>query len=134
MDLAMPEAHARDFMADVAFNLMSLIVQAEPLRWFLEQDPEYALRILTSRTSVVQANILTETCMLMQREVDASHFQPPFDIPDLGYIIVRIVESFIYGDQIVGRKPKLEVGRDAIRALLSSGLRSQAPKAFKRKR
>lgn len=109
-----------DYMAEVAFNIMSLILQAGPLKLFLEQDSEYALRILTSKTSVVQANIVTEACLLMQREADAGRFVPPLPIEDLGYVIVRIVESFIYSDQIVGRKPKLDIGREAIRALLSA--------------
>lgn len=109
-----------DFMAEVAFNIMSLILQAGPLRVFLEQDSEYALRILTSKSSVVQANIVTEACLLMQREMDADRFVPPLPIEDLGYIIVRIVESFIYSDQIVGRQSNLDIGREAIRALLSA--------------
>ena len=122
-----------DFMAEVSFNIMSLILQAEPLKVFLDQDPEYALRILTSKTSVVQTNICHEVCLLMQQEADAGRFTPPLPIDDLGYVIVRIVESFIYSDQIVGRKPNLEIGREAIRALLSSGNKSQRPARAARK-
>lgn len=136
-DEAVAEAQGSgpDYMAEVAFNIMSLILQAKPLRVFLEQDSEYALRILTSRTSVVQANIVTEVCLLMQREADAGRFVPPLPIDDLGYVIVRIVESFIYSDQIVGRQSNLEVGREAIRALLSAKpkLKNQArqPKSLR---
>lgn len=118
--LAEAQGSGPDYMAEVSFNIMSLILQAEPLRVFLDQDSEYALRILTSKTSVVQANIVTEVCLLMQREADAGRFVPPLPIDDLGYVIVRIVESFIYSDQIVGRQSNLEVGREAIRALLSA--------------
>lgn len=123
-----------DFMAEVSFNIMSLILQAGPLKVFLDQDPEYALRILTSKTSVVQTSICAEVCQLMQQQADAGHFTPPLPIDDLGYIIVRIVESFIYSDQIVGRKPNLEIGREAIRALLSSSNRQQQAAAPKKRR
>ena len=122
--LAEAQGGGPDYMAEVSFNMMSLILQAEPLRVFLDQDSEYALRILTSKNSVVQANIVTECCLLMQREADAGRFVPPLPIEDLGYVIVRIVESFIYSDQIVGRPSKLEVGREAIRALLSAPRRA----------
>ncbi len=119
-----------DFMAEVSFNIMTLILQAEPLRVFLDQDSEYALRILTSKNSVVQANIVTEVCLLMQREASTGRFVPPLPIDDLGYVIVRIVESFIYSDQIVGRQSNLEVGREAIRALLSASPRVKKSRAM----
>lgn len=122
-----------DYMAEVAFNIMSLILQAGPLKVFLEQDPEYALRILTSKTSVVQANIVTEVCLLMQREADAGHFVPPLPIEDLGYVIVRIVESFIYSDQIVGRQSNLDIGRETIRALLSASPKIKKARTIKNK-
>ena len=58
----------------------------------------------------------------------------PLPIDDLGYVIVRIVESFIYSDQIVGRQSNLEVGREAIRALLSSPPRVVKARSSKRNR
>ena len=48
----------------------------------------------------------------------AGALQPALDLDDLAYLIVRIVESYLYSDVIAGRSPDIERAVEAIRVLL----------------
>jgi AcrR family transcriptional regulator len=89
-----------------------------PLRAFIERDPEYALRVLTSGKSNAQRATITAVRELLADEVAAGHLAPAADLDDLAYVIVRIGESFIYADLIIGREPDLAKAGVMVRMLL----------------
>jgi AcrR family transcriptional regulator len=109
-----------DYAADLTQRLMAAVLESEQLRRFIAQDPEYALRLLTSKNSTVQARIVAAVRALLQAHADAGHIEPALDIEDLAYVIVRIVESCLYSDQITGRKPNLAVTAEVIRILVAA--------------
>lgn len=106
------------YVARVCRRAMDAILGFEPLGRFIEQDPEYALRILTSKSSTVQARSIDFVRALIDAEASAGHLQPPMKPDDLAFLVVRIAESFLYGDQISGREPDIDRAADAIRILL----------------
>lgn len=106
-----------DLIADTSYHIMLLILDAAPMRAFLSQDPEYALRILTSKTSAVQERIVQAVIRLLYEEIEAKRITLALPPEDMAYMMVRIVESCIYGDQIAGRSPEVRVAREAIRIL-----------------
>ena len=108
-----------EYVADVCRRMMVGILATPPMREFLALDAEYALRILTSKHSVVQQRMVAEIANMLQQMFAADLIKPSLDVDDLAYLIVRIVESIIYGDQISGREPKLEVATQAIRILVA---------------
>jgi hypothetical protein len=55
---------------------------------------------------------------MLAAEVDAGRLDPPMDLEDLGYAIVRLGESFVYTDIITGGRPDPAKARQAIAALL----------------
>jgi AcrR family transcriptional regulator len=116
-----------DYLADLSNRTMEAILAAAPLRRFISQDPEFALRILTSKTSVVQARTVSSLSKVLSAQVEAGHIVPALAIEDLAYLIVRIVESYIYSDQITGRQPQIMIASEAIR-LLMLAQRSPLPK------
>lgn len=109
-----------DYVADLAHLVMDGILGTEPLRRFLDEDQEYALRILTSKTSIVQSRIVAETCKVLRNQHAAGHIAPTLEIESLAYLIVRVVESFVYSDHISGRKPDIDIAREAIRILVAA--------------
>jgi len=117
-----------DYVADISYRVMDGILAADPLRRFLEQDPEFALRILTSKSSIVQARIVGETAKVLRELEVAGHIKPAVDVDSLAYLLVRVVESFTYSDQITGRQPNIEIAREAIRILVAAEPRSGAEK------
>ena len=91
----------------------------EPMRRFLERDPEYALRVLTSKESTVQAASIGVVRDLLEHEISNGTLTTELDIDDLAYVIIRIGESFLYSDVITGTEPQVEKAAQVLRALLS---------------
>jgi len=89
-----------------------------PMRAFIERDPEYALRVLTSRESVVQLGSVSRMRDLLADEVAAGHLETKADLDDLAYVIIRIGESFLYSDLIIGRDPDVAKAGLMVRLLL----------------
>lgn len=108
------------FVADVARKLMQQILESAPLRTFVRQDPEYAMRILMSRTSTVERRCADTVRYALEQAVQAGHIQPAMRLEDLAYLIVRIGESFLYRDAITGDPPEIEAAITAIELLVST--------------
>jgi AcrR family transcriptional regulator len=75
----------------------------EPLVKFVAAEPDYALRVLTSRFSVVQGRLIALTAAELAALPD---IDPNIDVHDLAYTIVRVGESFIWSDMITGDPPR----------------------------
>jgi AcrR family transcriptional regulator len=88
------------------------------LRAFIEREPELAMRILTTKASPVQARSVAAVEALLRETAAAGELDPPMDVHDLAYVIVRIGESFLYANLITGEPPDDEKARQAIAALL----------------
>ena len=118
--MAAAQGVGADYAADFTRRLMESALESTPLRRFIAQDPEYALRLLTSKTSTVQARIIEAVGALLREHAEAGHIAPALSIEDLAYAIVRIVESCLYSDQITGRKPNIAVTCEVIRILVAA--------------
>jgi AcrR family transcriptional regulator len=116
-----------DYIAAVIERYLKSAIAFPALRRFIEQDPEYALKVLTSKHSSMQRRSVAATRELLAEQVEAGAFQPPLDLDTLAYVIVRIAESFLFGDIITGSEPDVDKACEAIDALLHA-----APPARKR--
>nr|WP_181193198.1 QsdR family transcriptional regulator [Prauserella shujinwangii] len=90
----------------------------EAFRTFLRTEPERALRVLTTKASVVQRRTIAKLAEVLEAEVASGALNPPLPVPDLAYLIVRIAESFLYTDIIIGEQPDAAKARQAVAALL----------------
>ncbi len=91
-------ASGAEVVAQVAQHTLQRLVQYEPLRRFVAQDSEFAIRVLTSSSSPVHRR-----CVNIQRAVlaeleRAGEIEPELDIDTLAFVIVRIGEAFLYAD------------------------------------
>ncbi len=113
-------------------NLHSM-AESPALRKFIEHDPEFAIRVLTSKSSPVQARTIELEVAFLRECLKDEKVKPRLDLDTLAYIIIRIGEAFLYADVISGRKPEIDKAVAAIRILLSGArpvrpkLRSRAP-------
>jgi AcrR family transcriptional regulator len=112
-----PERGARR-ITNAASRFATLVDQAFFFREFLRREPERALRILTTRASPVQARMVSAIDALLRDEITQGRLHPPLPSPDLAYLIVRIVESFLYADIITGQQLDIAKAEEAIAALL----------------
>lgn len=103
-----------DFLTDVTRNLLTVLVASKPLRMFIQQDSELAMRIVMSSQSPVEGRVIAAVRELIVGEAEAGHLQPAIDVDSLAYVIVRIAESFLYRDVLTGDSPDVETATKAI--------------------
>ena len=107
-----------DRIVDVVGEFVRTVNGAPAFRAFLRREPERALRILTTKASVIQSRTMTKLEEILEAEIRQGELSPPLPVPDLAYLIVRIAESFIYTDVITGGEPDATKARAAVSALL----------------
>lgn len=107
-----------DYIIDVFERFDRLNAEFRPLRRFLEQDPELALRLLTSKHGPVQQRMIAAARALLAEQVQAGALTPALDIDTLAYLMVRVAESFIYSDVITGSEPDVDKAVEVVRVLL----------------
>lgn len=106
-----------DFVVGVYRYINSILLRAEPLRRFINQDPEYALRILTSSQSTLHSRTVEANKRTLTDQIERGCLQPPLNIDSLSYFMVRLAESCLYSDIICGREPREEELEDACTAV-----------------
>jgi AcrR family transcriptional regulator len=105
-------------VADVLGMFVQALIDAPYFRAYLRRETERALRLLTTKASVVQHRMVDLVEQLLRDEQDRGDLPHPLPLPDLAYLIMRICESFIYTDLITGEPPDATKARTAIAALL----------------
>jgi hypothetical protein len=91
---------------------------ADYFREFVRREPERAIRIMMTRAGTVQGRVVAKVEHLLQEEITQGNLKPPLPPHDLAYLIVRIIESFLYADIITGEQPDTAKVEQAIAALL----------------
>lgn len=114
-----PSLQGVDYLARIYEEVNAEIIDAEPLHQFLRQDPQFALRVLTSNVSGLQERLLAAWKALLDEQVAKGAIHPQMNTDDLAFFVVRIGEGAIYSDIICGRDPAPEPATKAFRLLLS---------------
>lgn len=122
LEAALKEASGSgiDYLVDVYRCFGEVAVSFEPLRRFLLQDPQYALRVLTSDATDYHNRIVAAWKGLMDEQIERGELNPQVDTQTLAELVVRINEGCVYGDMIAGREPAIESACIAFRLLLAS--------------
>jgi AcrR family transcriptional regulator len=106
-----------DFVVGVYRHINSTILHFGPLRHFINQDPEYALKILTSSQSTLHSRTVEANTDTLKEQIALGHITPPMNVDSLSYFMVRLAESCLYSDIINGREPREEELEDACTAV-----------------
>lgn len=123
--LEQTQGHGVDYVVGVYRRINSTLLHSKPLRTFISQDPEYALRILTSTRSPLHSRVVKANARTLREQSAQGHIRPPMKIESLSYFMVRLAESCLYSDIICGREPQqeeLEEACKAVRILLGGSL------------
>src|SRR5215211_4789349 len=107
-----------DYVVDVMERFVRLNATFEPLLHFISQDPQLALRVLTSKDGPVQNRMIAVARELLAEQVEAGKLAPALDIDTLAYLMVRVAESFLYSDVITGSEPDVDKAVEVVRVLL----------------
>jgi len=114
------EGTGAEYVVDVYRRIGEVIVGFEPLRRFLLQDPQYALRVLTSDATDHHDRLVAAWKGLLDEQVERGDLDPQLETDELAELIVRINEGCLYSDLIAGREPAIERACKALRLLLAS--------------
>lgn len=112
--------HGAAYLTDVFRNLLHFLVRVKPPRQFVRKDPEYAVRVLMSNSSTVEARCTALLREALETEFRAGHLDPPMDLDSLAWVILRIGEAFLYRDAITGEPPDVDKAITAIGILLGA--------------
>jgi Tetracyclin repressor-like, C-terminal domain len=112
------EHTGRDRLLAIFSQHVGVLVKAEPLHTFLQQETHAALRILTSPDGGVQPRTVRKLADLYLEEQAAGAFQPRIDAAALAYAVVRVTEGFIYNDAIATVEPAVERAAQIVALLL----------------
>jgi len=88
---------------------------------FLDREGDLALRLLTTRATDFESRLTTLISELLDEEASAGRFNPTIPREDLPYVLVRIMESYIYLGLITGEHPDPDRAARVINALLPTG-------------
>lgn len=84
-------------------GIMKTLTKSKPVRSFLRNEPDVALRILTgSGAPSLQDATTSRLIEMIEDEVAKGRYQPKLEPELLAYTVVRLVDSFVYGDIIAG--------------------------------
>lgn len=85
------------------------VVASEFFRAYLRRERDRALRLLTTRAGVHQERMTGLFEGLLAAEQHSTRLHLPLPAHDMAYVMVRVAESFIYSDLIVGEEPAAAV-------------------------
>jgi AcrR family transcriptional regulator len=88
------------------------------LRRLLDEEPRIAIRVLTDPRGRVQPRVVDAIAELLRVDVERGDIIPVLDVTDLAYAIVRIGESFLYADVLVGRPSDVDAATRLTEVLL----------------
>lgn len=93
------------------------VMRHKGMRKLLETEGEFALRLLTVRSGF-QLRLVTLVGQLIDTEAAAGRLEPTIPTDDLAFIVVRIIESYVYRIVITGEEPDAEQASRVLHALL----------------
>jgi AcrR family transcriptional regulator len=97
-------------------------VMANPgMQRFLDREGELALRLLTTKASGFENRLISLIRELVEEEAAAGRLTASVPLDDLPYVLVRIMESYIYLGLITGEHPDPNRAARVISALLPAG-------------
>src|SRR3954463_5574055 len=73
-------------------------------RWLADEE-EYAMRLLTRHETDFQPRLIAAIEALLREEADSGRCDLRADLHGLAYVIVRLIESYIYLALITGEQP-----------------------------
>lgn len=110
-----PESPDASRMLEIVRRYVGVLVEAPPLRRFVHEETQTALRLLTSRAGPVQGRLVAKTAELLRSEEARGALKLRTDAETLAYAIVRMTEGFMYSDDAVS---DLETAVDDVVAIV----------------
>jgi AcrR family transcriptional regulator len=116
---------AERVVAVVVGFLDTIITNPGAQRW-LGEEREHAMLLLAGPQTNFQHRLISALQDLLEEEVNASRLDLAVDLHELAYVIVRVIESYVYLDLITGKQPEFERAAERAEPILRMLLRAEA--------
>jgi AcrR family transcriptional regulator len=113
-----PSAPGQSRVAGVLDAWVHGVVANRGMRVFVENEGDLALRLLTTRATDYQGRLLDRIRALLAEDLDAGRVRSDIPLDDLTYVVVRILESYVYLTLITGEQPDPDRAGRVLHALL----------------
>ena len=104
--------------AAVITGTVRAVIANPGMQCFLDREGDLALRLLTTKASGFEARLVALIADLVSEETSAGRLTAAVPMDDLPYVLVRIMESYIYLGLITGEHPDPDRAARVINALL----------------
>jgi AcrR family transcriptional regulator len=84
----------------------------------LGEEGERTMRLLTRRDKGFQPRLIDAIHAMLEEETHAGRLDLPADLRDVAYVVVRLIESYVYLDIITGEAPDARRAEPVLRLLL----------------
>jgi AcrR family transcriptional regulator len=107
--------------AGIVTATVRAVIANTGMQAFLDREGDLALRLLTTRASDFETRLTAVIGDLLAAEASAGRLKATIPMDDLPYVLVRIMESYIYLPLITGEHPDPDRAAKVINALLPAG-------------
>jgi AcrR family transcriptional regulator len=104
--------------AAVVTGTVRAVIANSGMQRFLDREGDLALRLLTTKASDFETRLIRLIGDLVREETAAGRLNPSVPLDDLPYVLVRIMESYVYLGLITGEHPDPDRAARVINALL----------------
>jgi AcrR family transcriptional regulator len=105
-------------IVEIVTRFVAAVLSNPGMSRFLADEGELAMRLLTRREMAFQPRLIEAVQALLEEEAARGRLDLPADLHDVAYTMVRIVESYIYLDLIIGETPDARRAESILRLLL----------------
>jgi len=116
--LGPPAVPGQSPAAAVITGTVRAVMANQGMQRFLDREGELALRLLTTKASGFETRLIALIGDLVREETAAGRLHPAVPPGDLPYVLVRIMESYIYLGLITGEHPDPDRAARVVNALL----------------
>jgi len=104
--------------AAVITGTVRAVIANQGMQRFLDREGDLALRLLTTKASGFEARLVALIADLVSEEAESGRLTAAVPLGDLPYVLVRIMESYIYLGLITGEHPDPDRAARVINTLL----------------
>jgi AcrR family transcriptional regulator len=112
------KARGAERIVQLTTKFIDTVIANPGMRAWLADEGEHAMRLLTRHETDFQPRFIRAVEGLLVEEAAAGWLDVPVDLHDLAYVIVRLIESYIYLDLITGEDPETRTAEPIFRLLL----------------
>jgi AcrR family transcriptional regulator len=110
--------HEQSPAAAVMTGTVDAVIGNLGMQRFIEREGDLALRLLTTKASDFETRMVKLIRPLLDEETSKGRLKSSIPSDDLPYVLVRIMEFYVYIDHITGEDPDPDRAAPVINALL----------------